>query len=404
MDCTVCFVLSRAMNRFVCVTLLIFPLSHLSRGEDLTGKSLQELEARMASLEAEKQEIAAQIQRLKPQDATALVQADGAVNPRISNSVVVIEGDASVGTGFIVRTQGKNFLYTAAHVFSGNSKLSIKNTAGTSFKKFGMLEAAEGADLIRVLITEDVENAMELVAPDAQFQINNTIAALGNGGGNGVISVEAGTILGTSATFLEISSGVIQGNSGGPVVEQGTGKAVGVVTHLSARRDDLWAEGTRQAEVRRFACRLNREWEWKTASIGAFLAEGKAIHEFNSLTKLCYALAQLKLLSNGMRLDEEVSGKTTILDIINQNLETEVVRSLLKMNNELSSTKTVLSQTDLKKKFRSLLQQLESQAQRSSSAFAPQNFAWFHRQLAETAVKERKESLTALDLQLEQLK
>ncbi len=391
------------MKTSIWTSLLSLPLICLSWGQEFEGKTLQELEARMSALEIEKQEIATQIQRLKPTETIHLVQPDGTVNPRISNSVVIIEGDAAVGTGFIVHTKGNYYLYTAAHVFSGNSKLTIKNTVGTSFKKFGILEAAEGGDLIRVLITEDVENALELVAPDAQLQINHAIAALGNGGGNGVISVEPGTILGTSANLLEISSGIIQGNSGGPVVEQSTGKAVGVVTHLSTQRDDLWSKGTRQAEVRRFACRLNKEWEWKTESIGAFLTEGKSLNEFDSLTKLCYALAQLKLLPTGMRLDEKVSKDSSILDILNKNLETDIVRSLLKMNNELIATKTVLSQSDLKKKFRSLLQQLEYQAKKSSETFAPQNFAWFHRQLAEKAVEERKDGITALELQLERL-
>jgi serine protease Do len=383
--------------------VLVFSIHTLCLGEDLSQMNLTELRARLGALEHEKQEITAQIERLKPPELSALILPNGEVNPRISNAVVIIEGDTSAGTGFIVRTEGKTYLYTAAHVLSGNRKLTIKNSAGSIFKKFGTLEAAEGADLIRILITEEVQDALQLVAPDATFLINNSIAALGNGGGNGVVAVESGTILGTSADFLEITSGVIPGNSGGPVVEATSGQAVGVVTHLSTQRDDLWAKGTRQAEVRRFACRLNKKWTWQPKTIGTFLAEGTTLVEFDRITKLCFALSQLELLPSGMRLDQEVSGNTTILNVINENLETEIVRSLVKMNNELSATRTALSPSDLKKKFRGLLQQLEFQAKRSSAALQPKTFAWYHRHLSETSVKQRAESLTALELQLERL-
>lgn len=382
--------------------LAIFLLAPL-HGEDLSHLSLGELQARLASLEYEKEQITSQIARLVPPAANSLILPDGTINPRISNSVVIIQGDTGVGTGFIVTTEGQNYLYTAAHVLSGNRKLTIKNSAGITFKKFGILEAAEGGDLVRILITEDVKDSLELVATDTTFQINNSIAALGNGGGKGVVAVEPGTILGTSADSLEISSGVIQGNSGGPVVDATNGRVVGVVTHLSTQRADRWAEGTRQGEVRRFACRLNKEWKWQPKTINAFLAEGTTLQQFDQLSKLCFALSQLELLPSGMRLDQKVGENSTILSIINQNLETEVVRSLLKINTELSSTKTALSPSDLKKKFRGLLQQLEFQVKRSSETFQPQTFAWFHRDLAESSVKQRAASITALDIQLERL-
>jgi serine protease Do len=384
--------------------ILALSLPALSWADDLSGKSLEELQQRMADLESEKQKIASAIQRLSSPSPTALILADGTVNPRISNAIVIIQGDTSTGTGFIIRTEGLNYLYTAAHVLSGNRKLSIKNSAGTTFKKFGNLEAAEGADLIRILITEEVQDSLALTAPDTTLSINTTIAALGNGGGNGVVAVESGTILGTSADFLEISAAVIQGNSGGPVIETKSGQAVGVVTHLSTQRDDLWAKGTRQAEVRRFACRLNKPWKWQTKTIAAFLAEGTALVEYDRITMLSLALSQLELLPTGMRLDKQATENETILDVINQNLETEIVRSVLKMNTELSASRTTLSPADLNKKFRSILQQIEFQVKRSSEAFQPKGFAWYHADHAETSLKRRANSITALDLQMERLK
>ena len=75
------------------------------------------------------------------------------------------------------------------------------------------------------------------------------------------------------------------------------------MTHLTSERKDLWSEGTRQGEVRRFACRVNNKWQWKPMKIGAFLADAQSRCEFDELTRLCFAIAQLEPLAIGMRLD-----------------------------------------------------------------------------------------------------
>ena len=83
---------------------------------------------------------------------------------------------------------------------------------------------------------------------------------------------------------------------------------------------------------------------------------------------------------------------------------TPVANLLFKMNVDLASRKSNLSETELKKKFRSLISQIQGQAKRSSDSFPPQNFAWFHRKQAETSVEARKECLAALQADLDNLK
>ena len=378
--------------------LAICFLSDVCTADEADKERIRELERKMAELQSER------ANPVGESNANGLYNKDGRVNPRISNSVLIIQGDLSVGTGFIVSAEGKKYVYTAAHVFSGNSKLTINNASGTSFKKFGALEAAEGADLVRLEILEEVKDFLEIVPAAFTLEINTNIAALGNGGGNGVISVEKGRILGTSGDSLEVDAGIIQGNSGGPVVEQSSGKAIGLVTHLTNERKDIWSQGTRQAEIRRFACRLNKEWKWKVMKIGVFLAEGKSLAEFDDLTRLCFAVAQLQPLRSGLRLDAEVGDSTSALEILQQNQTNELVKSLIAMNSDLASRKTAVSAPDLKKKFTSLLGQIQSQAVRSNEAMKPQNFAWFHRSRADVSIQARKQCLAAIQANLDNLR
>src|SRR5690606_23219957 len=156
------------------------------------------------------------------------------------------------------------------------------------------------------------------------------------------------------------------------------------------------SEGTRQGDVRRFACRLNKEWKWMTLKTGTFLSDGRSLEECDELTRLCFAFARLEPLESGMRLTSTVCGNTTAMSIFQDNLENDLVKSLISMNSDLASRKMSLSEAELKKKFRSLVAQAESRASRSSQTFKPQNFAWFHRNMAKVSVEARSESIAAL--------
>lgn len=380
--------------------LLIVSFPSVGMAQMSQEDAIREIDAKIAALQQEKAKLIGEAQP----GGNALFESNGQVSRRITRSVLIIEGDKGVGTGFVVATEGKKFLYTAAHVFSGNSKFTIRNAAGTEFKKFGDLQAAEGADLIRLEMLDDPADFLTLAAPDSELAINTEIAALGNGGGKGVISVELGKILGTSGNTLEVDAQIIQGNSGGPVVERSSGKVVGEVTHLTDARKDVWSEGTRQGDVRRFACRLNKEWKWMTQKTGTFVTDGKTLAEFDDYTRLCFAIAQLKPLESGMRLTTEVGGDMTAAAIFEQNKNNDIVKSLITMNNELAARKTSLSDAELIKKFRSLLGQAESRATRTNEALKPQNFAWFHRNRAKVSVAARTECIAVLKQRIDNLK
>ncbi len=385
--------------------LCLATISHAQSAEQLR---ILELERKMEELQKEKEKLAKDAldkeRKERPQNAgpSETFDAEGRLNVRISNAVLVIEGDQSVGTGFVVSTGGKYYVYTAAHVLSGNTKLTIRNNAGITFRKFGPLETAEGADLVRLEILGGAGDSLELRSPDEPLLINTPIAALGNGGGVGIIAVERGSILGISADSLEVDAGIIQGNSGGPVVEEASGKAVGLVTHLTDVRKDKWSEGTRQANIRRFACRLNKEWTWKAMNIGTFLANARTLEDFENNTQICVAVCRLGISSN---LQNKFSRHSQVSEVLHKNSGNPVVKSLLEMSSEVvMNRKTSLSEAEVKKKIRSLLGQLEGQMKRSHEALKPQTYCWFHRTRGEAAMEERVKAVTALNQELEALK
>lgn len=105
-----------------------------------------------------------------------------------------------------------------------------------------------------------------------------------------------------------------------------------------------------------------------------------------------------------MRLDGSVGEGATAIEIFDRNKDNDLVKHLFKMNSTLASKKTGTNDTELKKQFRSVIAQAESQARRSNEAFKPQNFAWFHRDRSEVSIKARNECLAGLRHDLDRLR
>ncbi len=297
---------------------------------------------------------------------------------RTARAIVVIDGDNGAGTGFFIRDGEKTWLYSAAHVLSGNSKLQVKLRDGTLVKKFGTFEAAEGADLIRLEVLEEVPHALKLAPAAGSAAVDAPVFASGNAGGGGTVGYEIGKILGVGPASIEIDAQVIQGNSGGPVLDGRDGSVIGLVTHLTAARQDLWAEETRFAEVRRFACRLDREWEWKRLPIESFLQEGRR-------------LARIQLHSEIMRAalqPEEWSG-----GVLLANREDPLAREIMALSRWIDEQRQGgqrFSEVDRKKRLRTVLQSALHRSRAEMSGLKSDGFIWFHRQMAGEAVKERE--------------
>ncbi len=339
----------------------------------------------------------------KPSAIGGLFDESGKLRTSCADAVLIIEGDNSVGTGFVVKDSGKTYLYTAAHVLSGNSRFTIKNSSGRKISKFGQMETAVGADLARIEVLEECP-AFEIGKGQSAVQINLEIAALGNGGGAGVMAVELGQILGTSGDSIEVDAEIIQGNSGGPVVDVISGKVLGVATHLTAAKADIWSQGTRQGDVRRFACRLDKEWNWKPIVIGKFLAEGRIVEDFDNVTRLCYALTMLEPGGSGMRFDLNVGGNMSAAEIFEANESLLIVQNLYQMNRDLAGKKMAVSEMDLKKRFRSIISSALTLANGDKNALVPASMNSFHGKNAEDSLKFRQTSIKRLNDRYTELK
>lgn len=303
----------------------------------------------------------------------------------ISDAILVIEGDQGVGTGFLVKTEGRTYLYTAAHVLSGNRKLEVKMRSGRKIASFGKFQASEGADLVRIEVTEEVDAGLELGSSAGQAEQNLAILAAGNSGGGGTVGFEEGLVQSVGAESIEIDAQVIQGNSGGPILDASTHQVLGLVTHLIAARKDKWAEETRFSDIRRFGCRLDRTWKWRDLPIGQFLKDGRSLTEVSDLNLIiAYAIQPKEWNNPALRQHED-------------HAVVKEVRALQSWIGEKSGTNTRVSESDQNKKFLSFLKRIQFTSRHQMKSFKPHDFVWFHREMAEQSVAMRNELIQACD-------
>ncbi len=308
-----------------------------------------------------------------------------------ARSIAVIEGDRSNGTGFFCRAEGQVYLYTAAHVLSGNSRLQVKLRDGTLVRKFGTLEAAEGADLVRLPVEEEIAETLTIAPETGLAKVGEEVLASGNAAGTGTVGFEKGRILGVGPASIEIDAEVIQGNSGGPILDASSGRAMGVVTHLTAARDDRWAKDTRFSEIRRFGCRLDRVWEWKKISIEGFLKEGKAILALQDQSELMIAAL------------EPAQWKAEVFRRLSSNPLARDITALDSWIEEQRQGGQRFSETDRKKRFRGVLESARHRSRSQITGFNQEGFTWFHRDVADKEIRNRSEidkvyELSVMDL------
>lgn len=314
-----------------------------------------------------------------------------------NHAVVIIRGDQGSGSGFICKIGDGFYIYTAAHVLAGNTTLEIINSNGVSFTDFAYLEVAKELDLARLKLSTPVEHFFTLHDQQAaQLTVGKRLVALGNSGGAGSITHLTGQIQGLGAEVLEISANVIEGNSGGPVLLANTQTVIGAVSHGIQEEDNVFNRGTRFSEVRRFASRLDRDWEWQRTTTSNFLNESNTIEKFDQFTKVMFALSGLSPTTRGFALDTTVEGGPTIAAILKENEKSKLVQAVYKLNEESQNSRLNTSKSAMITKYVKLYRQALATSSRQQNQLNTAKFTDYHSRQFKQSQEWRQRADTAL--------
>lgn len=316
----------------------------------------------------------------------------------VRQSVLVIEGDRGTGVGFLCRVGDEHYIYTAAHVLSGNTTLRITVPGGRTLEKFAYLEVAEGVDLLRIKVDEPIRNSLLLANQDesGSLKLGSKIVAIGGDGVRRHLSRLSGTIQKMDPERFEIESEAMQGSGGGPILLDQAWTVVGLVTQAVPPRRDVFAPAPTTKEASRFVCRLDRDYEWTRLGAGEFLAEGHRIERLDRVTRLLFALAVLKPSQKGVRFDARVQGGETVRSIFQENKDMRVVTELIVMNAALGEKKLRTSERDVIKGFTKLYEGALRASGTQVQSLSSGGVSYYHREALSKSLEWRKEAETAL--------
>lgn len=220
-------------------------------------------------------------------------------------AIVLIEGDAGVGTGFVARLRDRYFVVTNLHVVGGHQSVKVKTIRGKILPVGGFF-GARGRDIAILRIEGDYQGPSLKLAEDvfASVKIGDQVTVVGNRRGGGVATQVSGSVQGVGPDRLEVDAQFQPGNSGSPIVHLASGEVIGVASYSQTRElDELDGEaaGPRKAgrdepmkktEQRWFGFRADGALEWQAIDLAVWRTQARQIEEFANDSRAIYHLMQ----------------------------------------------------------------------------------------------------------------
>jgi serine protease Do len=158
---------------------------------------------------------------------------------RATPSVVRIEVPGGLGSGFVVRSDGR--IVTNLHVIAGAREATVVLPDGRRVGGVEILEVSDAFDLALLKVPVDKLPALPL-GDSSLVQVGQHVVAIGNplGLSNTVSDglVSALRQIGARAPLLQLSAPISPGSSGGPIIDE-RGQVVGVSTLIITRGQNL---------------------------------------------------------------------------------------------------------------------------------------------------------------------
>ncbi len=239
-----------------------------SDGRQIEAKMLDAFGGDVLILRGDGQSYRLPMVRLSQADRQYVAKALQPIHPKLSplQAVVLIRGDSGAqGTGFLLQHLGGIHLVTNAHVVRGSARIEAVQIDGRPIVVGDQMEMAiDGRDLVRFPVSEVAGGLVR----SPELKLGEPCYALGNSGGLNVLTPLPGRMVGAGPKEIEVTCPFIPGNSGGPILTA-RGQVMGVATYISRSHKEWWAQGTRFANVRRVAVRLDGV-EWRPVSLSSF--------------------------------------------------------------------------------------------------------------------------------------
>lgn len=210
----------------------------------------------------------------------------------IKKFIVSVEGNKSVGTGFIVRSGEKSYIYTNLHVLDGNRTISFKSMNGGNFLP-GKLLVSNEYDLAAIELPNEHDGLILQDQVDQNVAKGEEVKVFGNSLGGGVATDLNGTILALGPELIETDVKFVSGNSGSPIIAKKTGKVLGICSYSIIHKANEFGKDSKFNNVEcRFAYRTDNNPSWQETTLSQFLNDGFIIKNIENRSESLWNVAK----------------------------------------------------------------------------------------------------------------
>ena len=196
------------------------------------------------------------------------------------DAVCLFEDRDGRGTGFLFYESGNLYCYTNIHIIEGMVRPTIRTLGGAKVE-FVAVEVAEDRDLARLLVTTPLPALQASAAPT----LREAISVLGNSQGAGRVTVLKGIVNGLNTAEVEITAGIVPGNSGSPILNA-RNEVVGVAAYMQEiPMPEKFTRGTDFAKARRVGVRIDPAPQWVEADLSRMQRLASVYHDMEQFVE-----------------------------------------------------------------------------------------------------------------------
>ena len=323
-----------------------------------------------------------------------------ALPAKVGGAIVSISGNGGEGTGFFMQDGITTFLYTSGDALDGNTRLKIVDSNGREWKKFGDLEVAKGLNLVRLAVTEPVENALTLQPQGQAPVLGEALASFQVVSGTDSLKETISRVQKVTATTYEGGVSFERLPSGSPVITS-QGNVLAVLIKPITVRKNVWLEKSSVKRAKNLGARLDVPIVWEKISLGNFVGARNTMERFDRGTRLLTVLAKLRPKSEGISMTSKAGGKQTVKDVLQDNRQLSVVAQIVALDRELKERGTKTSPRDLARKFRSIY--ATGQRNVAEETLNASSFSSYHAGDVALSLQKRTAAQTALETAIRSL-
>jgi hypothetical protein len=237
------------------------------------------------------------------------------------DACLIMTNAAGSGTGFIIKEKGGFYLVSNQHVINGKPPHRYEMPNGSTIKPLKGWTASD-RDIVIYRLEDKFDYYLEVEKEIDSVGLGEEVIIYGNSLGQGLRLSEA-RIISKSKAEIEVSGGIVPGNSGGPIIRKKTGKVIAVSTYATVQKGNPqtisdYIKAAALPKVRFYGVRIDTIKNPAEFDLKIFIQESAQIDADRA--QLERSVTLLVLLANrlGTRLDPDLQALTNNADLGHQ--------------------------------------------------------------------------------------